>query len=140
MDVRAIGSWMSSPEMLVFSLIFRALNEVLGRDICANDPLMSAGCPSQKLPLWADCRSGTSVSLHPLPQTLLSFALVNFSSSHRAQVPQKNRSAQKVGGPANSRKSAQSAQNYMFGTKKSASFAYFLEMFLASAEAPLFSD
>ena len=46
MDVRA--------EMLVFSRISTALTEVLGRDIRANGPRMSAGCPSQKLPLWAD--------------------------------------------------------------------------------------
>ena len=47
MDVRA--------EMLVFcfSRIWTTLTEVLGRDIRANDPRMSAGCPSQKLPLWA---------------------------------------------------------------------------------------
>ena len=41
--------------MLDFSRILIALTEVLGRDIRANDPRMSAGCPSQKLPLWADC-------------------------------------------------------------------------------------
>ena len=29
-------------------------DEVLGRDIRANDPRMSAGRPSRKLPLWAD--------------------------------------------------------------------------------------
>ena len=29
------------------------MTEVLGRDICANDPRMSAGCPPRKLPLWA---------------------------------------------------------------------------------------
>ena len=39
MDVRA--------EMLVFSRILTALTEVLGRDIRANDPRMSAGCSSQ---------------------------------------------------------------------------------------------
>ena len=44
-------------EMLGFSRILTALTEVLGRDIRANDPRMSAGCPSQKLPLWADFRS-----------------------------------------------------------------------------------
>ena len=45
MDVRA--------EMLVFfSRILTALTEVLGWDIRANDPRMSAGCPSQKLPLF----------------------------------------------------------------------------------------
>ena len=41
-------------EMLVFSRILTALTEVLGRDIRANAPRMSAGCPPQKLPLWAD--------------------------------------------------------------------------------------
>ena len=46
MDIRA--------RMLVFSRILTALTEVLGRDIRANGPRMSAGCPSQKLPLWAD--------------------------------------------------------------------------------------
>ena len=46
MDVRA--------QMLVFfSKILTALTEVLGRDIRANDPRMSAGCPFPKLPLWA---------------------------------------------------------------------------------------
>ena len=34
--------------------ILSALTEVLGWDIRANDPRMSAGYPSQKLPLWAD--------------------------------------------------------------------------------------
>ena len=34
--------------------ILAALTEVLGRDIRANDPRMSAGRPPQKLPLWAD--------------------------------------------------------------------------------------
>ena len=37
-----------------FSTILTSLTEVLGRDIRASDPRMSAGCPSQKLPLWAD--------------------------------------------------------------------------------------
>ena len=46
MDVRA--------EMLVFPSILAALTEVLGWDLRANDPRMSAGCPSEKLPLWAD--------------------------------------------------------------------------------------
>ena len=42
-------------EMLAFfSRILTALTEVLGRDIRANGPRMSAGRPSQKLPLWAD--------------------------------------------------------------------------------------
>ena len=36
-----------------FSGTLRALTEVLGRDIRANDPRMSAGYPSQKLSLWA---------------------------------------------------------------------------------------
>ena len=40
--------------MLVFSRILRALTEVLGRDIRANDPWMSAEYPSPELPLWAD--------------------------------------------------------------------------------------
>ena len=52
-DVRAFGSWMSVLKCL-FSRILTALTEVLGRDMRANDPRMSAGCPSQKLPLWAD--------------------------------------------------------------------------------------
>ena len=30
------------------------MTEVLGRDIRANDPRMSAGYPARKLPLWAD--------------------------------------------------------------------------------------
>ena len=39
-------------QMLVFfSRILRALTEVWGRAICANDPRMSAGYPSPKLPL-----------------------------------------------------------------------------------------
>ena len=51
-DVRAFGSWMSAPRCL-FSRILSALTEVLGQDIRANDPRMSAGYPSQKLPLRA---------------------------------------------------------------------------------------
>ena len=46
MDVRA--------QMLFFSRILSTLTEVLGRDIRANDPRMSAGYPSPKLTLWAD--------------------------------------------------------------------------------------
>ena len=37
-----------------FSRILSTLTEVLGRGIRANEPRMSAGYPSQKLPLWAD--------------------------------------------------------------------------------------
>ena len=37
-----------------FSRILTALTEVLGRDLRANDPRMSAGCPFPKLTLWAD--------------------------------------------------------------------------------------
>ena len=46
MDVRG--------ENACFSRIWRALTEVLGRDVRANDPRMSAGYPSKKLPLWAE--------------------------------------------------------------------------------------
>ena len=46
-DVRAFGSWMSAPKCLFFQ-DFEALTEVLGRDIRANDPRMSAGYPSPK--------------------------------------------------------------------------------------------
>ena len=53
-DVRAFGSWISAPKCLFFSRILSALTEVLGRDIRANDPRMSAGYPARKLPLWAD--------------------------------------------------------------------------------------
>ena len=53
-DVRAFGSWMSALKCLFFPRILTALTEVLGRDIRANDPRMSAGCPPPKLPLWAD--------------------------------------------------------------------------------------
>ena len=53
-DVRAFGSWMSALKCLFFSRILTALTEVLGRDIRANDPRMSAGYPVRKLPLWAD--------------------------------------------------------------------------------------
>ena len=56
-----LGSWTSAPSghgrprrSACFSRILTALTEVLGRDIRANGPRMSAGCPSQKLPLWAD--------------------------------------------------------------------------------------
>ena len=45
---------MSAPKCLFFFRILTALTEVLGRDIRANGPRMSAGYPSQKLPLWAD--------------------------------------------------------------------------------------
>ena len=56
-DVRAFGSWMSAPKCLFFSRILSALTEVLGRDIRANDPRMSARDPSPKLPLWANFSS-----------------------------------------------------------------------------------
>ena len=46
MDVRA--------PMLVFFKDFEHPGRSFGRDIRANDPRMSAGYPSQKLPLWAD--------------------------------------------------------------------------------------
>ena len=48
MDIRA--------QMLVFffSRMLSTLTEVLGRDIRANDPRMSAGYLARKLPLWAD--------------------------------------------------------------------------------------
>ena len=56
-----LGSWTSAPSghgyprpNAWFSRILSTLAEVLGRDICANDPRMSAGCPSQKLTLWAE--------------------------------------------------------------------------------------
>ena len=56
-----LGLWTSAPsghgcprQNACCSRIQTALTEVLGRDIRANDPRMSAGCPSQKLPLWAD--------------------------------------------------------------------------------------
>ena len=52
-DVRTFGSWISAPECL-FSRILSALTEVLGREIRANDPRMSAEYPARKLPLWAD--------------------------------------------------------------------------------------
>ena len=55
-----LGAWTSAPsghgcprQNACFSRILTALTEVLGRDIRANDPRMSAGCPSRKLPLWA---------------------------------------------------------------------------------------
>ena len=40
-------------ECFCFSRVWRALTEVLSRDICANDPGMSAGFPARTLPLWA---------------------------------------------------------------------------------------
>ena len=56
-----LGLWTSAPsghgcprQNACCSRILTALTEVWGRDIGANDPRMSAGCPSQKLPLWAD--------------------------------------------------------------------------------------
>ena len=59
-----LGSWASAPAGhgcprpdACFSRILSALPEVLGRDIRANDPRMSAGYPSQKLILWADFSS-----------------------------------------------------------------------------------
>ena len=42
------------PNACFFSRSLSALTEVLGRDIRANDPRMSAGDPARKLPLWAD--------------------------------------------------------------------------------------
>ena len=41
-------------QMLAFFQDFGCLTEVLGRDIRANDPGMSTGYQSPKLPLWAD--------------------------------------------------------------------------------------
>ena len=56
-----LGSWTSAHSgdgcprrNACFSRILTALTEVLGWDIRANDPQMSAGCPSQNLTLWAD--------------------------------------------------------------------------------------
>ena len=48
MDVRGFGSWISAPKCLFFQNL-SALTEVLGRDIRANDPRMSAGYPARKL-------------------------------------------------------------------------------------------
>ena len=42
----------SAPKCLFFKDL-RGLTEILGQDIRANDPRMSAGYPSQNLPLWA---------------------------------------------------------------------------------------
>ena len=83
-DVRAFGSWMSAPKSLFFSRTWSALTEVLGRDIHANDPRMSAGYPSQKLPLWADLLfliyRGTPKSSKNKKNILRTFPLVrNFS-------------------------------------------------------------
>ena len=54
-----LGSWTSAPSghgyprpNACFSRILSTLTEVLGRDIRANEPRMSAGCPSQKLTLF----------------------------------------------------------------------------------------
>ena len=52
-NVRAFGTWMSAPTCL-FIQDWTTLTEVFGRDIRANDPRMSAGCPSPKLLLWAN--------------------------------------------------------------------------------------
>ena len=56
-----LGSWTSAPSgrgcprhNACFSRMLTSLTEVLGRDIRADDPRMSAGCPSPKLLLWAD--------------------------------------------------------------------------------------
>ena len=76
MDVRA--------QMLVFfSRISRALTEVSGRDIRANDPRMSVGYPSAKLPLWADfsfLNLSSSVWSRPPPiyQPWIPFCLFHF--------------------------------------------------------------
>ena len=67
-DVRAFGSWMSVPKCLFFSRILSALTKVLGRDIRANDPRMSAGDPSQKLPLWAAFSFLIASDLHRRPK------------------------------------------------------------------------
>ena len=65
-DVRTFGSWISAPKCLFFfSRILSALTEVLGRDIRANDPRMSAGYPARKLPLWADFSFLTSSTKFP---------------------------------------------------------------------------
>ena len=51
-DVRTFGSWISAPKCFFFFLFYQdltALTEVLGRDMRANDPRMSAGCPKNFL-------------------------------------------------------------------------------------------
>ena len=63
-DVGAFGSWISAPKCLFFSKILSTLTEVLGRDSRANDPRMSAGCPSQKLTLWAEISFLTHIALN----------------------------------------------------------------------------
>ena len=88
-DVRAFGSWMSAPKCFFFPRILTALTEALGRDIRTNDPRMSAGCPSQKLPLWADfsflikiCEESAmrTSSLTPRAQRLKKLKILKFSS------------------------------------------------------------
>ena len=56
-----LGSWTSAPSghgyprpNACFSRILSALTEVLGRDLRANDPWMSAGYPARRLTLWAE--------------------------------------------------------------------------------------
>ena len=56
------GSWMSAPKCLFFPGFWLPWPKFLGRDIRTNGPRMSAGYPSQKLPLWADFSFLTSVS------------------------------------------------------------------------------
>ena len=75
-----MGSWTSAPSghgcprpNACFSRTLRALTEVLGRDIRANDPWMSAGYPSQKLPPWADYLF-LNLRGHP-PQKLQNFVV-----------------------------------------------------------------
>ena len=53
-DVRAFGSSMTAPKCLFFFQDFERPDQVLGWDIRAIDPRMSAGYPSKNFLLWAD--------------------------------------------------------------------------------------
>ena len=55
--VPTLGHENSAQNACFFSRFLTALTEVLGRDIRADDPRMSAGCPSEKLPLGLIFRS-----------------------------------------------------------------------------------
>ena len=56
-DVRAFGSWISAPKCLFFKDFEhpdRSFGSGYPREWPPPPPRMSAGCPSQKLPLWAE--------------------------------------------------------------------------------------
>ena len=78
MDVRTFGSWMSAPECLSFFRILRALTELWGRDIRANDPRMSVGYSPPKLPLLAELSLLNKAKLDQQDQQCVNYPVLLF--------------------------------------------------------------